>query len=154
MLNLQSRVAGTVPTASMLWATGCLAMSLTQAAGAQDVPFKGEADGVAQFLSPQEVVIEYTGNATHLGRFTRHEYLFLNDDGFTFQGFMVFTAANGDELWLDFSGMFISPNDAVGTYTFTGGTGRFDGATGTAEFAASTPDFINVSARFSGRIRY
>ena len=96
--------------------------------GGTERPFRGQAEGVAEFLSPQEAIIDYVGNATHLGKFSRREFLFINDDGFTFQGFMIFTAANGDELCLDFEGMFISETDAIGTYTFTGGTGRFDGA--------------------------
>ena len=122
--------------------------------GGTERPFTGQAEGVAVFLSPQEAVIDYVGNASHLGKFARREFLFINDDGFTFQGFMVFTAANGDELWLDFSGMFISATDAMGSYTFTGGTGRFDGATGEADFFASTPDFVNISVIFDGSISY
>ena len=53
-------------------------------------------------------------------------------------GWMVFTAADGDQLRLDFEGQFISPTTAVGTYEFTGGTGRFRDATGTADFEAAS----------------
>jgi hypothetical protein len=130
-------------------ASPCLAAS-----GGTPRPFKGCAEGTAVFLSPQEAVIDYVGNATHLGNFTRREHLFINNDGFTFQGDMVFSAANGDELWLDFTGMFISATDAIGGYTFTGGTGRFDDATGEAVFFATTPDFVNVSVAFDGNVSY
>ena len=45
-------------------------------------------------------------------------------------------------------------NDAVGTYTFAGGSGRFSDATGSAAFTASTPDFVHVSVTFDGTIDY
>jgi hypothetical protein len=120
----------------------------------QGRPFRGSAEGmVTGAVPPNELVIDYTGEATHLGRFTREEHLLLNPDG-SFTGTIVFTAANGDELWLDFEGAFTSPTDAAGTYTFTGGTGRFQNATGTATFTAYTPDGVNVTAEFEGTIRY
>jgi hypothetical protein len=117
-------------------------------------PIQGVAAGtVTAVVPPNELVINYTGISTHLGNFTREEHLFLNPDG-SFSGTMVVTAANGDQLWLDFSGAFTSPNTAEGTYTFTGGTGRFSNATGNATFAAYTPDGIHVLATFEGTIRY
>src|SRR5262245_7845191 len=95
-----------------------------------DRPFRGSAAGIGTgVVPPNGLVIEYTGTATHLGRFTREERLFLNPDG-SLTGTMVFTAANGDELWLDFEGALTSPTTAGGTYTFTGGTGRFQSASG------------------------
>jgi hypothetical protein len=117
-------------------------------------PFKGRAEGrvVAQ-IPPNQLVINYTGRASHLGKFTRTENLFLNPDG-SFSGTIVFTAANGDELHLNLTGRFVSPTDAVGTYDFTGGIGRFSDATGKATFKASTPDGINVEAAFEGTISY
>lgn len=123
-------------------------------AGDQARPFKGTATGQVTGVGPSgELVISYTGTATHLGKFTREERLFLNPDG-TFTGTIVFTAANGDELWLEFAGGFISPTTAEGSYTFTGGTGRFAGATGTAGFEAYTPDGLHVTASFEGSISY
>ena len=131
--------------------------SLTQPCAGEDSqarPFRGSAVGmVTGQVPPNELIIEYTGTATHLGRFTREERLFLNPDG-SFSGTMVFTAADGDELWLDFSGAFTSPTTAEGTYTFTGGTGRFRHATGEAAFEAYTPDGVHVEAVFEGTIRY
>jgi hypothetical protein len=116
-------------------------------------PFRGTAVGVATPVSPTELIIDYTGTATHLGHFTRREWLTFTGPG-TFTGTMVTVAANGDELWLDFDGAFTSPTTAEGTYTFTGGTGRFADATGTADFEAYTPDGVNVTATFDGAIRY
>lgn len=120
----------------------------------QPRPFRGTAAGVVTgMVPPNGLVIESTGTATHLGRFTREERLFLNPDG-SFSGTIVFTAANGDELWVEFEGAFTSPTTAVGTYTFTGGTGRFADATGEATFTAYTPDGVHVTATFEGTIRY
>ena len=120
----------------------------------EGLPFRGTAAGIVTGLVPPNgLVVEYTGTATHLGRFTREERLFLNPDG-SVTGTIVFTAADGDELWLDLEGGFTSPTTAVGTYTFTGGTGRFRGATGEAAFAAYTPDGVHVEVTFEGKIRY
>ena len=117
-------------------------------------PFRGSAEGmIIEVIPPNELVAEYTGTATHLGRFTREEHLFLNPDG-SFTGTIVFTAANGDELWVDVEGAFTSQTTAEGTYTFTGGTGLFQDATGEAAFEAYTPDGVHVAATFEGTIRY
>src|SRR4051794_28406188 len=103
------------------------------AATAADRPFKGHASGAIQaFPDPgagTPGVIRYTGQATHLGRFTRTEYFALDGLG-GISGTMVFAAANGDQLSVDFDGQFIPPTTAVGTYEFTGGTGRFRDAAG------------------------
>jgi hypothetical protein len=122
--------------------------------GGSDRPINGLAEGAVTGIDPSgAVVIEYTGTATHLGDFTRTEYLFFGPGGAIF-GTMVCTAANGDELWLEFSGGFTSPTTAEGTYTFKGGTGRFRNATGTASFEATTPDGIHVAVSFTGSISY
>jgi hypothetical protein len=122
--------------------------------GGGDRPFKGSAVGSITGVTPKGAfVIESAGRATHLGNFTRTEYVFFGPAG-AISGCLVFTAANGDELTADFSGGFISDHVATGTYTFTGRTGRFKDATGTAEFTATTPDLINVAISFDGSISY
>jgi hypothetical protein len=122
--------------------------------GAHARPFKGVATGTVTGVDPSgAVVIAATGNATHLGDFTRTEYVFFGPDG-TISGTVVFTAANGDQLWADFSGGFTSQTTLSGTYTFTGGTGRFSDATGTANFDATTLDGIHVAVSFDGSISY
>jgi ELWxxDGT repeat protein len=117
-------------------------------------PFKGVAAGTVAGIDPSgAIVIASTGNATHLGDFTRTEYVFFGPGG-AISGTAVFTAANGDQLWADFSGAFTSPTTLEGTYTFTGGTGRFSDATGTANFEAITLDGIHVAVSFEGSISY
>jgi hypothetical protein len=147
---------------SCIWSFGLLAIlagpwSPTQLRADGEnpaLPFQGSEQGmVTAFVPPNELVIETTGTATHLGQFTSEEELFLNPDG-SFSGIKVFTAANGDELWVDFEGAFTSPTTAEGTYTFTGGTGRFQGATGGATFEANSPDGVHLEANFEGSIRY
>lgn len=129
-------------------------LAVPSAVADDDRPFRGTATGQVTGVGESgEVIISYTGTATHLGKFTREERLFLNPDG-TFTGTMVFTAADGDHLWVEFAGAFVSPTTAVGEYTFVGGTGRFSWASGTAGFEAVTPDGVNVAASFEGTISY
>ena len=130
---------------------------LRAGAGGSSRPFRGDAEGVVTGVSQAgALVVQAAGTATHLGAFTRTEYVFVN--GFNISGTIIFTAANGDQLWVAFAGAFTSPTTAQGTYTFTGGTGRFAGATGSAAFAATTgttPDGVtHVAATFTGNISY
>lgn len=148
-MSMRTTVLGTFTLACL---TACIANPVTYAdEGGTNRPFKGEAVGVINFTSPTTAIVDYTGKATHLGSFTRRE--FLSIDGPLVYGNMIFTTANGDELWLDFSGMFVSPTEAEGSYTFTGGTGRFEDATGEADFYAAT-DFVNVWVTFDGELSY
>lgn len=121
---------------------------------AQECRFFGTARGaIVGQIPPNGLELVATGRATQLGRFHRTETLYLNPDG-SFQGQIVFFAANGAELWANVSGQFVSPTDAVGQYQFTGGTGRFRNASGNAVFQAHTPDGVNMSVQFHGRLRY
>lgn len=137
---------------SVLMSMACFALCLAQAGFAMETPFKGEAEGLITFTSPNTAVVDYTGHSTHLGQFTRQEFLTI--DGPFLSGTIIYKAANGDELWLEFEGMFVSPNDAEGLYFIVGGTGRFAEASGVAAFQASTPDFVNVSVTFDGTIDF
>src|SRR5262245_37025377 len=85
------------------------------ATAAHSVPFKGRADGIVTDIdisSPHIQVLSgsATGQATHLGRFTRTETIKLNLDDFTFTGTVTFTAANGDVLKANVVGHFTSLN--------------------------------------------
>ena len=130
------------------------------ATAAPPVPFQGRADLVvtgAEDLPPasRRLTASATGQATHLGRFTRTETLIVNLSDGTFTGTLEFTAANGDQLNADVEGHFTSPTgeSAEGTYLFTGGTGRFQNASGGAAFEV-TPDGMNFDVTFNGTIQY
>jgi hypothetical protein len=135
----------------------CLVLATSLVPAAQPRPFKGSAEGMVTGAIPGGFVVEYTGQATHLGKFSRTEFVTFGPGG-AIAGTIVFTAANGDQLWADFTGEFTSPTTAEGSYTFVGGTGRFADAAGTADFeatTATTPDgVIHVAATFEGELSY
>jgi hypothetical protein len=120
------------------------------------VPFQGSAEGAIVSVSPDPAGLVLTvlaqGNATQLGRFSREETILLNPATGTLAGLIVFTAANGDELFGTVEGGFVSPTRVTGTYTWTGGTGRFANATGGADFVISTPDGVHFSVEFNGTL--
>jgi hypothetical protein len=111
----------------------------------EQVPFKGSLDGtvtITPIIDPVfdvHVEIDGTGNATHLGEFSvsiPHDVDRRPPPNPSVAvGEYVFTAANGDELYAEFSGeaTVIVPGlllSLVETATITGGTGRFAGASG------------------------
>ena len=108
------------------------------AAAEKEVPFRGSIQGVeiADVQFPKLFVDgSGSGKATHLGRFTvtyEVEVDLLTHETF---GSSLFTAANGDSLSTDFTGLgtpTANPDvhSVVEAHTITGGTGRFAGATG------------------------
>ena len=131
-----------------------------RASASSPVPFRGRADVVitgVEELPPagRRLTASATGQATHLGRFTRTETLTVNLTTGTFTGKLAFTAANGDRLCANIEGHFTSPtgDSAEGTYVFTGGSGRFQNASGRAEFQV-TADGMNFDVTFNGTIQY
>jgi hypothetical protein len=139
-----------------LMAAVTVVLSHVDPASAGDpVPFKGYAEGSVtgtEFVEDGVLLtVVATGKATLLGRFTRVESVAVHPDG-TLEGTIVFTAANGDQLYVDASGAFTSETTVAGTYTFKGGTGRFKNATGEASFAGETPDGIHIGVTFHGAI--
>jgi hypothetical protein len=108
-------------------------------AAGEQVPFKGsyEGDVTVTPLTPPSVsvLVDATGNATQLGRFSLDIPHVVNRANSTAIGSYEFTAANGDTLFADFTGQ-ATPTSTPGvlyiveTATITGGTGRFAGATG------------------------
>ena len=109
------------------------------AAAGERRPFRGRLEGVVTVtpLDPPfvSVLVNATGNATHLGRFRLAIPHTVNTATRTAAGSYHFVAANGDTLSADFTGQ-ASPTATPGvlsiveTATITGGTGRFAGATG------------------------
>jgi hypothetical protein len=125
------------------------------AAADHRVPFKGYANAILTGAAPApdglHLTVVATGEATHLGSFTRDEETVLHPDG-TIEGSLTFVAANGDQLFVDFAGALTSPTTVAGTYTFTGGTGRFTNASGEAAFVGATSDGFHYAIRFNGTI--
>jgi len=108
------------------------------AAAGDQVTFRGRLQGTVTVtpLDPPlaSVLIEASGTATKLGRFTLEVPHLVNQATRTGTGTYVFTAANGDTLTADFTGQatVVSPG-VITTHesaVITGGTGRFAGATG------------------------
>jgi hypothetical protein len=109
------------------------------AAGGDEVPFKGSLQGVVTMtpLDPPfvSVLVEATGQATQLGRFTLDIPHVVNRSNRTAVGTYEFTAANGDTVHAEFAGL-ATPTETPGilyiveTATITDGTGRFSGASG------------------------
>lgn len=143
---------------AILSATMALLAVGVAAAGDVPVPFKGSANEVLTSAMPTGfgAVLSFAGHgqATHLGRYTTTETVLYNPLDGTLVGTRVIVAANGDQLYADVAGAFTSPTTAVGTDTFTGGTGRFADASGQAQFAVVSPDGIHVAASFDGSIQY
>jgi hypothetical protein len=154
-MNLMSSFRRLALAAALLTVLG---IGLT-ATAAQPVPFQGRADvsitSVVDTLPIRVLTASATGEATHLGRFTRTETLTINLLTGTFTGSLTFTAANGDQLKADIAGHFTSPtgDSAEGTYAFTGGTGRFQNAQGNAAFVAAS-NGMSFDVTFSGTIQY
>ena len=143
MTRVQIWVLGTM----MLVVAGSGAGLANQAA----VPFKGGGANSFTGGNGNTVTASGAGQATHLGTYTRTEALtFTSPVDFT--GWVVFVAANGDELHCDMTGQFVSATGAVGTYVIVGGTGRFANATGQAEFSAFLTSGATFDVTFDGTI--
>lgn len=114
-------------------------------------PFALNGKGVGTFTVDEDGVpisadVTSTSNATHLGLCTtvgKVAYTRANDPEhpgrLLSSGTGTITAANGDKLLIEFSGVLDppEPGSATGidrpTFRFVGGTGRFAGASGSAE---------------------
>jgi hypothetical protein len=129
-------------TAANAAGTG-LSADVVVAAATKEVPFEGKFEGTYTFVPDPppstfaSVHLEATGNATHLGRFRLDAPHRVNTANLpvTATGVFTFTAANGDTVTADFTGLG-TPTETPGVFaiaetaTITGGTGRFAAATG------------------------
>jgi len=104
----------------------------------EQLPFKGSFEGdvtVAGAPPILSVLVESEGTATQLGRFTVDIPHVVDVRTRTAVGYYEFTAANGDKVYAEFTGV-ATPTAMPGvlyieeTVTITGGAGRFAGATG------------------------
>jgi hypothetical protein len=102
------------------------------------VPFRGTMSGTATVspIAPPivSVLLQTSGRATQLGRFTLEAPHTVNQATLTAVGTYVFTAADGSTLTASLAGSatLVAPGVLAisETGTITGGTGRFAGATG------------------------
>jgi hypothetical protein len=141
---------------TLLLAAIALAFPVHSTRAEDQVPFQGSADGAIVGLVPDPGGVVLTvlaeGNAAYLGEFAREETILFNPATGVLTGLIVFTGANGDELFGTVDGGFVSDTEATGTYTFTGGTGRFQNASGEADFFLSTSDGVHFTVEFDGSL--
>ena len=141
---------------TLLLATVALAVSAHSTWANDQVPFQGSAKGAIVSVSPDPAGVVLTvlaeGKATLLGGFSREEEILFNPASGALTGLIVFTAANGDQLFGAVEGGFVSQTVATGTYTFTGGTGRFQNASGEADFSLSSSDGVHFTVEFDGSL--
>jgi hypothetical protein len=131
MIRLSSAARLTLAVVAALGIAGPLA-------AAEQVPFRGKLEGDATLTPAPPLLledIEAMGAATQLGYFMLDVRLVVNPATRTAVGVYEFTAANGDTLYAEFTGL-ATPTEIPGVLyivevaTITGGTGRFAGATG------------------------
>jgi len=108
-------------------------LALPGRASAQAVPH--HAKGSAQFISDNDFV--GTGRATHLGLYTEVGHVSFaptsNPAVLAVTGWIIYVAANGDELHATVSGALDTSTGAItATVTYVGGTGRFVDASGSS----------------------
>lgn len=111
--------------------------------------------GLANFLGGGQVT--HLGKAGQAGSLTLEEP--VGPGVFPGSGSVTMTAANGDTLTFDFVGyLYAATGEGIGTFTFTGGTGRFANASGSGDFYAlidlSQPVAQGMSVVLDGHIRY
>ena len=107
---------------------------------ATERPFSLNGKGVASIAGGGPVPVGSivgSGNATHLGLFTNTATIYFNPDPNDPtvahpSGEVVFTAADGDKLYIvvEDASMSLLTGIGGGTFRITGGTGRFANATG------------------------
>ena len=129
-------------------AAAVVGLSVSASAGRDARPFGGTVSGVVNFLPDLEVpdpgcpidlvtVSDGQGTFTHLGKTTmRAHHCTPPFVDFAEFGEMILTAANGDEVWIEYNlfAPFPGPGTTVihgtGDFEIVGGTGRFADATG------------------------
>jgi hypothetical protein len=122
-----------------------LATSLAPAGAKDAVPFKGRVtatwDNIFDGLFAPPATFAGGGPVTHMGDTEQEGTLVLGlpvaPGVFPGYGSVTITAANGDKVTFDYVGLlYAGTGEGVGTFSFTGGTGRFAKATGGGTFVA------------------
>jgi hypothetical protein len=124
----------TTPTSSLSQSGGGVGVAVTEAKGGSELPFKGDLQATEAVEGNLHHLMG-TGNATHLGRFTFTADITVDDATGKGVGTVIWTAANGDQIFAHTTGEVVLldfPNITIReTQIITGGTGRFSGASGT-----------------------
>ncbi len=140
--------------------------TVSPAVAKNDRPFKGQAtgtwDNIFNGLFNPPANFAGVGPVTHMGLTTQQGTAILGPpiaEG-VFPGFgsVTITAANGDQLTLNYEGLLnAATGEGLGVVTFTGGTGRFANATGGGTYYAiidlSLPN-QPMTLSVDGRINY
>ena len=133
----------------------------TADAASPERPFDGRCDTEITLQplpgDPPNVLrmhIDYVCQLQHLGRTTataEQVVIFTSPTTQTASNTTVYTAANGDQLFSEWSGTSTSIGPDVtfsGPATFSGGTGRFVNASGSA-FISGTASFVTNTGQFT-----
>ena len=132
--------------------------------GGTDRPWKGKGSGTTTLnvaTTPFLGSTEGAARVSHLGKTSYSSNFTVTLTGpttFTLAGTQTLVAANGDRLFLSFTGTgtFTGPfapgqtSETMVTYTVTGGTGRFEDASGTLTGAVLTEVNSVVGATGTG----
>ncbi len=113
-----------------------------------EVPFKASFKTTVQTIGgvyPEIILnIDGVGKATHLGKTTMHSIstLIINVFPFLQSGPYEMTAANGQKLYGDYTGIAIPGQDGNvtfnGTWNITSGTGNYEGVTGSGTYKGTS----------------
>ena len=109
-------------------------IATTEAEGGSDLPFKGDLRAT-EAVNGQMHHLTGEGNSTHLGQFTYDAHITVDPITHNGVGTVVWTAANGDQIFASTAGHVLSVAFPIvsfeETQSITGGTGRFVDASGT-----------------------
>ncbi len=134
-----------------------------------EVPFSTTYEAVGQItptsLTTAHAVMNGSGNATHVGYYTsvsEDDIIYTSATGGNIlNGTHTSYAANGDELYATFTGIFAIADGIVTftvDFTFNGGTGRFTNLYGKVQVVVTSDDvgqpIMDLSGGGSGWIIY
>ncbi len=117
------------------------AMPAALAGGDQERPFKQDLQGYVVGMGADagctegalwRTSMEGTGTVTHMGRVTWEASHCFHPNGTFSDSAITITAANGDQLFGEYTGAMTGATTWMEIDSFFGGTGRFEGATGLA----------------------
>ena len=142
------------PTVVLLVAAGIL--TLSDRASAKERPYHSRSTALLDLTTGDFVA---AGKATHLGKYTEIGSISISGDDLTalhVEGSATLTAANDDELCVDFTGqMNFLTGTITATLTFDGATtGRFKDATGSASLVAQFQPDGTIAVVVVGTIDY